>query len=556
MAAKSACRVAALVAVLVHGAATAQSDAPPASLPTFAELEAQAAVIGRIVVRPEQIFDLDDPRENRFLYRLANRLHVRTRPEVIERQLLFKPGDFVSLRVINETERVLRANSYLQDVQIRPLDYRDGVVDIEVTTRDTWTLQPAISAARVGGVNSYRASIRDRNVAGSGASVGLSYSSNVDRAGTELSYQDNNLFGTHTALAATLANLTDGEQWAFSLAQPFYSLDTRRAGGIAASHGDVVTNLYEQGVRVAQYRTVSDAWDGYAGWSAGRIGSWSQRYSAGVSHSATSYLVNEGDLPAPRLPPEVILTGPYLRYEAIEDVFEKVQNRNQIGKAEFFAMGLQGRMQLGYSLGGLGSTENSWLYAASASKGFGAARGRALLVNVGVSGRLNDRTVRNQLFSGAARYYLPQGPNALFIMALSGDSYRNPDVPAPLQIGGDTGLRGYPLSFQSGDRRALLTFEERVYTEWHPYRLFRVGGAVFFDAGRAWGGTPDATPLPGTQSPENRALGTLTDWGFGLRVADSRSSYGSVLHADLAFPLNARDQVRSVQFILKSQTSF
>ena len=550
MAATSSWRVAALVAVLAHGAATAQTGIPPATLPSFAELEAEAAVIGRVVVRPEQIFDLDDPRESRYLYRLANRLHVRTRPEVIERQLLFKPGDFVSVRVINETERVLRANSYLQDVQIRPLDYRDGVVDIEVMTRDAWTLQPAVSAARVGGVNSYRASIKERNVAGSGTNVGLSYSSNADRAGTELSFQDNNLFGTHAALSAAIANLTDGDQWAFSFAQPFYSLDTRQAAGVAASHNDVVTNIYEQGVRVSQYRTISDAWDTYAGWSAGRVGSWAQRYSAGFSHSESTYLVNEGGLAAPPLPPEVILTGPYLRYEAIEDVFEKVQNRDQIGRAEFFAMGLQSRVQIGYSLGGFGSTENSWLYAASASKGFGMARARALLVSLGVSGRLNDRTVRNQLLSGSARFYLPQGPNALFITALSADAYRNPDVPAPLQIGGDTGLRGYPLSFQSGDHRALLTFEERVYTDWHPYRLFRIGGAVFFDAGRAWGGAND---LAQVQPPARQ---TLTDWGFGLRIADSRSSFGSVLHADLAFPLNARDQVRSVQFILKSQSSF
>jgi hypothetical protein len=48
----------------------------------------------------------------------------------------------------------------------------------------------------------------------------------------------------------------------------------------------------------------------------------------------------------------------------------------------------------------------------------------------------------------------------------------------------------------------------------------------------------------------------LSDAGFGLRVADSRSAFGNVLHIDLAFPLNARDQVKSVQFLLKSHTSF
>jgi hemolysin activation/secretion protein len=134
----------------------------------------------------------------------------------------------------------------------------------------------------------------------------------------------------------------------------------------------------------------------------------------------------------------------------------------------------------------------------------------------------------------------------VFTGAFTADIYRHPDVPAPLQLGGDTGLRGYPLSFQSGERRALLTLEERIYADWHPYRLIRVGGAVFMDAGRAWNGAEQVTA--------NERV--LTDWGFGLRVTDSRSSLGTVLHFDLAFPLNARDQVRSSQFVIKSQTSF
>jgi len=170
----------------------------------------------------------------------------------------------------------------------------------------------------------------------------------------------------------------------------------------------------------------------------------------------------------------------------------------------------------------------------------------ALFFSGAFSGRLNGGERVNQLISGSARYYLPHGSNALFTASFSGDVYRRPDVPAPLQLGGDNGLRGYPLNFQSGERRALLTLEERVYADWHPYRLLRVGGAIFFDAGRAWNG-PDAVTA---------GQHVLTDMGFGMRITDSRSSMGSVLHLDLAFPLNARDQVRSVQFIIKSQSSF
>ena len=49
------------------------------------ELEAAGARIGKIRVVTQDIFDLEDPKENNWLFRLANRLHIQTRPEVIHR---------------------------------------------------------------------------------------------------------------------------------------------------------------------------------------------------------------------------------------------------------------------------------------------------------------------------------------------------------------------------------------------------------------------------------------------------------------------------------------
>jgi hypothetical protein len=99
--------------------------APAASpVPSFAELEAAGATIGEIRIDPRNIFDLSDPQEDKWLFRWANRLHIQTRPGVIERSLLFKSGEPVSARVMEETERLLRSNSYLYDVRLRPVAYR------------------------------------------------------------------------------------------------------------------------------------------------------------------------------------------------------------------------------------------------------------------------------------------------------------------------------------------------------------------------------------------------------------------------------------------------
>src|SRR6185436_9627274 len=124
------------------------------ALPSFAELQDAGAVVGKITIDNQNIFDLSDPAEDNFVFRTANTLHIKTRPEVIAQSLLFRTGDPVSVRLIEESERVLRCNASVYHVSIRPGAYHDGVVDIAVTTRDTWTLEPGIAFSRAGGSNS------------------------------------------------------------------------------------------------------------------------------------------------------------------------------------------------------------------------------------------------------------------------------------------------------------------------------------------------------------------------------------------------------------------
>ena len=121
-----------------------------------------------------------------------------------------------------------------------------------------------------------------------------------------------------------------------------------------------------------------------------------------------------------------------------------------------------------------------------------------------------------------------------------------PDPAESLLLGGDAGLRGYPLRYQAGTRRALFTVEERFYTDLYVWRLFRIGGAAFFDLGRAWGGDVVNTVNPGW----------LGNAGVGLRIVSARAAFSNVLHVDLAFPTNATPDIKKVQFLVKTRASF
>ena len=246
------------------------------------------------------------------------------------------------------------------------------------------------------------------------------------------------------------------------------------------------------------------------------------------------------------LPSSEKLVAPFLRYSLTQDRYDRELNRNLIGRPEFFALGLASTVQLGYAATGLGSSHSALLYAATLSRGFEPAPKQTLIASGSFSGQYADGKIRRQQLSGQAQYYLPQSPRWLFYAAASGAVQTNPEPVDALLLGGDNGLRGYPLRYQSGSRSALFTVEERFYTDLYIWRLFRVGGAAFFDTGRAWGGVNTNSANPGW----------LSDVGFGARIVSARAAFSNVLHVDLAFPLNATADIKKVQFLVKTKASF
>jgi outer membrane protein assembly factor BamA len=489
------------------------------------------------------MFDLTDPRENKAVYRLANKLHINTRAKVIERILLFKSGEPLSVRLIEETERLLRANRYLYDVTITPIAYRDGVVDIEVRTRDTWSLEPGISVSRAGGKNTGRLSIEEDNLLGTGISVGVQYKSDIDRSGTQFHIADNNVLGTRGLIAYSYANQDDGNSHALSLARPFYALDTRWAAGSSLSASDGIDALYNAGNIVAEYGHRRSEGEVFGGWSQGLIRGWTRRYSIGLLYEDDDYGLRPDRTAPVRLPSDLTRAGPFLRFEVIEDAFRKDTNLNQIGRIEDVILGWTSTVQLGRALSALGSTRDMWLYEGTVSNGYDVTKDSILLTTASFGGRYADGGSENQTLGGSARYYHRQGRHIVYYAAASADIVRDPDVPGALLLGGDNGLRGYPLRYQAGERRALLTLEGRAYSDWYPLRLFRVGAAVFYDVGRAWGGENQNTLNPGW----------LHDVGFGLRFLNARAAFGHVLHADVAFPLNREGDIKSIQFVLRTK---
>ncbi|MGH8269311.1 MAG: hypothetical protein ACRES1_04545, partial [Steroidobacteraceae bacterium] len=190
----------------------------------------------------------------------------------------------------------------------------------------------------------------------------------------------------------------------------------------------------------------------------------------------------------------------------------------------------------------------------AAGDGYGLSKRQMLLVSSVFTGRMENGSLQNGVLNTSLRYYAEQSGywrfrngDWLFFSTLAASVGKRLDLENQTLLGGDNGLRGYPLRYQDGTSRALLSFEERYFSDWYPFRLFRVGAAVFFDMGRTWGQAPLGQP----------SLGMLKDAGFGLRFGNARTGLGNVIHVDLAFPFDAGPtNIRSVQFLVQTEQEF
>ena len=503
-------------------------------------------MIGAVRFIRINVFDPSIEEENTALFRLANRIHVVTRESTVAAQLLFRSGDRYDARLLRESERVLRSHEYLRNARIVPVAFHDGSVDIDVVTEDTWTLKPEIKFGRAGGKNSGGVGVEEKNIFGTGGSLAVKATSDVDRTSRFVQYGDSAFAGSRWQVGALYADNSDGYAQVLNVQRPFYALDSRWAGGVSLRNEKRVDSVYDLGSIVEQFETHEREATAYTGWSSGLSGRWATRWTGGITFDErrAGSLVSAN--PAARLPADRQLVYPWIGAELVEDDFRETRNQDQIERTEDLALGWHGKIRLGFAAPAFGSDRQAIVFDASASKGLQSTGTHTLLLSAAAKGRIESGGLEDSLFGLATRYFWRQTPRRTLYLGLSVERGVNLDVDTQLTLGGDNGLRGYPLRYRTGQGRWLMTVEERAFTDWYPFRLFRVGAAVFADAGQTWGKAPLGLP----------SLGMLEDAGFGLRFGNARSGFGNVFHLDFAFPLNVRPGIDKAQILLQTEAAF
>ena len=505
--------------------------------------------IRRILIVPQPIFDESKPGERKKLFRLANDLHADTREVTIRAQLLFAQGDVYSERVLRETERNLRRLRFLREPQIRVIKRVKGFVDLEVRTTDVWTLSPTLKFGRSGGTNRSSLGVEDLNFLGLGKQLKAEFSQTRERDSKGLAYSDPNLaFGRWTLDAAYSLN-SDGHTTLFAIGKPFYSLQTQNSFGLQINDDDGLLRRYALGEELGVYRAKYRTAELYFGHSDGLAEGWAVRRSFGLAFEDARF-DNGTSNPSHNiglLPHERHLASAFLQWEWLQEDFATTINKDQIGRTEDEAFGQRYIVRAG-----LGSADTrdagargAAFYLVQASDGFRVSPAQSLFYELSLKARLDRLGTANQLLNIGTRYFYRLSNRSTTYVSLSGSYGRRLDLDRELILGGEQGLRAYPAAFQTGDKSAVLTLEQRYFTDYQPLRLFSVGAAAFVDVGRVWGSNAAGAPI----------LGTLKDVGIGLRLGNLRSARANMLHIDIAWPLDD-PRGSSPQFSIETRTRF
>ena len=517
-------------------AASAASSAP--------DTATEGYPIGRVLIHTRNIFEPVPPGRAAIFYRMANRLHFRTRSVTVHDKLLFGPGEPWSGARGRETARNLRALDFLAPSEISARREGDSVA-VRVETRDVWSTRPEFDLQSSGGRRYGAVAFTESNFAGLGKSISVVYRGLPEGHSHSVSYSDPGVLGSRARLHYAASSGGSGASDEVSLGVPFFSEDTPRAYGLSWSRGTSVLSLFSRGSEVASLNRKIEETEAY--WGMGR------REDGVIARVTASYLIHDR-----RLGPSLILSPAPAEFAGGEEseLVRRVSIEGRLWKPRFIertrvnGYGLVEDFDVGTSLA-LTAGVGPRIFGSTRDEGYGRARLDAGtetpfgfgLLHATISTRL-PRQARETIAQLDARWVRQGRTVGTFVASATGIAGLRTARDFQATVGGLNGLRAYDVHAVSGTRLWRLNAEERWTVGENYWESLTVGAVIFTDAARAWG--------PGSGGSE-----WFTSAGTGLRLALPQWSLGQVLRMDLAWPIQpTRDGKRQPVFSFGSSQAF
>ena len=505
----------------------------------------------KIIFKPQTIFDKNEEGFT-FLHRWANAIHIDTKIVTLENEASFFIKKCTkTFADMAELERHLRSQRYLRDAEVSS---DEDVENITITTWDNWSLMPTISYGRKGGINTYSFGIKERNLLGLGIDTEIESYRNTQRSGYKLVATIPLFQKQNTSVKLGFADNDDGQQRSLFLHKIFAGFHTKTAyhvGFNEESRNDTIfQNDQDQSTfgHEVSFKKVSYAWLNFNSDNS------LLRYRVGITQDKDTFteLSDEEklDLSNPVLtdvrPENRDLLYPWLAFEYIEKDFRKLTNVHLITQIEDFNHGWQLNSSLGI---GNGNKENSaWtIWKMRVKKGLNLHENSLLLLDLSLANDMYQHRDSRLLVRLSGEYFYQVNKNWGFYLSNTNVVSKNQYLDQPVTMGGNTGLRGFPLQYQHGQDSIKFTSEIRYYPAINLFKLFDLAGVAFVDAGRTYG----------ESTVKNIEEGWLGSAGLGLRLHSPHSGGNHpIIHIDFAFPQSDNPDINGFEIRVQAKKSF
>ncbi len=511
--------------------------------------------IGAIAVATLPVFG----DEVKFL-RWANALHLRSRPDIIRRELVVRPGDTYDPDDVAESIRYLRDplnTSIAVIVAVAPASGAADEVDLLVVTRDVWSLRTNYNGELQDGTFTFLTiSLSENNFLGRHKLAALAF--RMDQATFSLGpvFVDKNAFGRHVDVRFSGGPLwnrgsreIEGSESALTVSRPLWSLATEWGVFTSWSHRDAIERRFV-GNDLRTYDAPSTAGDDALPWQYRN-----RRWSVGASvvrafGDCPKHQVKLGyelasqrpevlddfaggadaraDFAADVLPRSERSGRVYVGYELYTPNYRDQRDVDSFDLAETVRIGPRLEVTLGAATPWLGSDRSFGTVAIEGGvtvplgdDGFATAAG-------GLGARLEDSALIDRSVVQSLRVVTPKVGWVRLVSEAKVTGFFREQANRRVYVGGDSGLRGFPVGAFVG-RRALIWQSELRTTSRRIAFGMQWGLVGFYDLAGA-GNTVDE-------------VGLHHDVGVGVRSLTPQLS-SEVFRVDLALPLDGPDRHR------------
>ncbi len=459
----------------------------------------------------------------RFLFQWANSLHIVTKESVIRKELLFNAGDVFDMELLDESERKLRRLAYFGDIKITVEKEEREFVDISVVTQDQWSTLLSTIIQHGGGRSVYGGAVEEYNLLGFGKEIytELQHERSV---GTQFSlrYTDPQLFATRWTTEERIVIGPLINSFSGRMVRPFYSLDTKWAGGASGTYFDATERIFQAGEEINRYQFQLDEIQLFA---ARALGSRFKKTRLQLTYrfAKRNFSTIEGSTTDINDIPEDELIHSTTARLSIENLsFVKEQQIDNFLRTEDLTLGNITSISFGRTGIPFPQGVKRFELAATRREAHQIFNEQYLFAFLGFQTLFQ----KNTLGSLRLQYY-----NKLLIRQTLAFNFEfnyglDLEVTRPFLLGGDSGLRGFKAREFSGNKKILFNFEDRIFTSINILTV-ALGGVLFFDAGNVW---------PAGESINLRDLNYSI--GLGLRLGYTKSPRSRVGRIDFAWPLS------------------